>query len=63
LVYTISDPNWQIARLGDFNGDGTADIVWRNSANGAIVAWFMNGGTIASNQYVYSVSDPNWQMY
>ncbi|MDR4485133.1 MAG: FG-GAP-like repeat-containing protein [Nitrospirales bacterium] len=31
----------------DVNGDGKADLVWRNS-NGATAIWFMNGTAIAS---------------
>ena len=27
----------------DFNGDGKADLVWRNSADGAPALWLMNG--------------------
>ena len=27
---TIADTNWEIKALGDFNGDGRTDVVWRN---------------------------------
>ena len=27
----------------DFNGDGEADLLWRNSGTGAVVIWLMNG--------------------
>jgi hypothetical protein len=37
-----------VARTGDFNGDGTSDILWRNS-NGDVVTWLMGGGTIVSS--------------
>jgi serralysin len=30
--------SWQIAGVGDFNGDGKSDILWHNS-NGAIAIW------------------------
>jgi len=29
--------------LYDLNGDGKADIVWRNTDNGAVAAWLMSG--------------------
>ena len=29
----------------DFNGDGKADIVWRNQAADSTVVWYMNGAT------------------
>ena len=29
--------------LADLNGDGRADILWRNTVTGATNAWLMNG--------------------
>ena len=39
--------SWSVAGIGDFNGDGDADILWRNS-NGSLAEWLMNGSTIES---------------
>ena len=41
-------PNeWQIAGIGDFNGDGQDDVLWRN-ADGLTVNWLgqANGGLL-----------------
>lgn len=35
--------DWQVAGVGDFNGDGRADILWRN--NGSIDLWYANSGS------------------
>ena len=32
----VADQNWQIAGIGDFDGDGKADILWRNSSTGEL---------------------------
>jgi len=40
-------PDWHIATITDFNGDGTTDILWRNNS-GAVAEWNMNGTAIAS---------------
>jgi serralysin len=42
---------WTVAGLGDFNGDGMADILFRNT-NGTFVDWTMNGSTIESAGYL-----------
>jgi len=34
---------WSIAGVGDTNGDGWADILWRNTTTGDVVVWLMNG--------------------
>ncbi len=42
-------PTWSVAGVSDFNGDSNADVLWRNSADGALADWSMNGTTIASS--------------
>jgi hypothetical protein len=38
----IVDPHWTLAAVGDFNGDGTEDLVWQGPGNRRYVAiWFM----------------------
>jgi hypothetical protein len=39
---------WILAQVGDVNGNGKADIVWMNQANGLIAVWFKDGLTISS---------------
>ena len=34
--------NWVIAGLGDFNGDGITDILWRDTVSGTVGIWFLN---------------------
>lgn len=43
------DPSWHVAGTGDFNGDGRADIVWRNES-GEVTDWFgQANGSFVSN--------------
>ena len=51
------DASWSVAGLGDFNGDGNADILWRN-ANGSLVEWLMNGSTIIGGGAVNAAGTP-----
>jgi len=34
---------WRVAGVGDLNGDGTDDLVWRNTATGDVAVWLGNG--------------------
>ena len=39
--------SWSLTQTGDFNGDGKADLTWRNN-DGSITIWLMNGAKITS---------------
>jgi hypothetical protein len=52
--------SWQIQGAVDYNGDGRADILWRNS-DGRLAMWFMAGGRFLNDASPRTV-DPSWQI-
>ena len=53
-VAVAPDATWHVVEIGDFNGDGKSDILWRND-NGAVAEWLLNGSAI-----MQSVTAPRW---
>src|SRR5262245_36136955 len=58
----VTDLNWKIAGVGDFDGDGKSDILWRNGATGQNLVWLMNGSTIVGQPVINWVTDFNWSI-
>ncbi|MGZ8812224.1 MAG: IPT/TIG domain-containing protein, partial [Thermoanaerobaculia bacterium] len=49
-------------RKGDFNGDGKADIFWRNSASGSNSMWLINGLAVTASAGLPLVGDTNFKV-
>ena len=56
----VTDLRWQIAGLGDFDGDGRADILWRHAASGANTIWRAAGHDRQTP--VTAVTNTRWQV-
>ena len=60
---TVADLAWQIVAVGDYDGDGKADVLWRHATSGENYLYPMDGTAIkASEGYLRSVPQPNWQI-
>src|SRR5437773_447286 len=53
---------WQVQGIGDFDGDGRSDILWRNLSTGENYIYLMNGWTIAAQGLLNVLTDPAWQV-
>lgn len=59
----VGDPTWQIAGTGDYDRDGSIDILWRyNGAGGYNVIWYMDGVTWRESADLLSVPDLTWRI-
>jgi spore germination protein YaaH len=52
---------WQMAGVGDFNLDGTDDLVWRNTSTGENRIWFTNG-TANVTSVTISSATTDWKL-
>src|SRR5881396_1090910 len=61
-LVNIVEPSsfWELKGIGDFDGDGKADILWRSTATGENYAYFMNGWAITSRGLLDPLADPYW---
>jgi hypothetical protein len=57
---TASDLTWLIKGVGEFDGDGKADILWQNSVSGQLYVSLMNGTTLVSSGSPGTISDLTW---
>ena len=48
--------------LGDLDGDGKSDVLWRNKGSGQNIVWLMNGMTITMAQFIVTIADTNWEV-
>ena len=58
---SVDPANWDLAAVGDFDGDGKADLFWRHKTTGQNVIWLMNVFTVTASAFIAS-TDPVWQL-
>lgn len=46
----------------DFNGNGTSDLLWRNSTTGQVYVMPMLGGMVQPGSVVWTEPNPVWQI-
>jgi C1A family cysteine protease len=49
-----------VGKVGDFNGDGKADILWRNKSTGMVTMWLMNGTSVKSWSVILGAGYTDW---
>jgi hypothetical protein len=63
FLRTVADTRWEIKGVGDFDGDGKADIAWRHSQSGENYLYPMDGTTIKPTEgFLRTVADLDWKI-
>jgi 6-phosphogluconolactonase (cycloisomerase 2 family) len=60
----LSDTNWKLVGVSDFNEDNRPDLLWHHALSGQIVLWFMNGSVLTAGTFTTpsSFPDTNWKI-
>ena len=61
-IQSESNLDWQIGDVGDLDGDGNQDILWRNWTTGDNQVWLMNGTTWQQTVAFLAAANQDWQM-
>ncbi|PYR47976.1 MAG: hypothetical protein DMF89_17415 [Acidobacteria bacterium] len=61
-VARVVSASWQIMGVGDVDGDGRADLVWRNTQTGDVAVWFMSGTTVRLSAVVSAAVPLAWRI-
>jgi hypothetical protein len=57
---TVSDLAWRVVGTGDFDGNNTGDILWRNTSTGDVAVWRMDLGEVIQSVGIARVADQAW---
>src|SRR6266545_3554224 len=56
--------DWHVQGVGDFNGDGNSDVLWRQDGSGQVYVWEMNGQQVQAEGAVAHVPVTNdWHAF
>jgi hypothetical protein len=61
----VSDTNWKVRAVGDFNHDGHGDLVWQYAPTGLVAIWLMNGSNMVRTSVLSSFPPPgaDWEVF
>jgi len=56
--------DWHVEGVGDFNGDGNSDVLWRQDGSGQVYVWEMNGQQVqAEGAVAHAPVTSDWHVF
>ncbi len=62
LTPSVGSPDWKIQAVGDLDGDGGPDLVWRHQFSYETAVWLMDSTTLESGALLPNDAGPLWQI-
>ncbi|TDJ56160.1 MAG: hypothetical protein E2O40_04885 [Planctomycetota bacterium] len=62
LMPGVPSADWNIVGAGDFDGDGSSDLLWRNLATGDNLIWFMTGTSLIPDGHLTVHISTDWSV-
>lgn len=59
---TVDDAMWRVHAIGDVNGDGRPDLIWRHNVSGQNAAWLWDGHGFGEQPFPLSTLPPDWKL-
>jgi FG-GAP-like repeat len=59
---TFSAPGTRLVGVGDFDGDGKAEFLYRNNATDRTTLWKLNGSEVAQEQVLIPTGQTGWEI-
>ena len=56
ILSAVDASAWELVGVGDFNGDKTDDIAWRNMSTGLTGYWQINNKTLTGWQNIATIA-------
>jgi hypothetical protein len=58
---TMSAATWTVIGCGDYDGDGTSDVLWHNQTSGEVGAWIVDNGTPTNWKALGTMLPADWK--